>query len=354
MISLEDSKSSLSSYRIFKEDSPLADNANTSNNTAADKLSLTTKPALVQNSEGIFYGFLEKSDTRNGTALLRDAFKLSPDRHITFVQYLDFLSNEISDRYWSIEAAMFAKNNPDMSPMDYIEEIGAVPDEITITSNAFNEHKRNLSITDYASEGIFLVQRRTSSHENSRHIQTSAPLVSLSGVVAIVNISEKNTFHPGVQAVKQDLKDNGVKINDDVSLSEMHDIAEFYEYITPLITFGFISNDHKAVSTLLGAKIDKIAAKQLVTVIESLAADKVHRVTESIGYLVDTLLEQFLRYYADRWGLDSLKGIKDFQDIGEDLWNFYNAIDELPALVVNSVQRSDLYAKKAQLDEQDK
>ncbi|QQS19828.1 hypothetical protein IPL85_06250 [Candidatus Saccharibacteria bacterium] len=54
------------------------------NTTQNNDLTLTGKPVLVQNQLGIFYGTLEKADTRTGTALLTNGFMLSPERHITF------------------------------------------------------------------------------------------------------------------------------------------------------------------------------------------------------------------------------------------------------------------------------
>lgn len=147
-------------------------------------LQLNGTPVLVQNTLGIFYGILEKSDTRNGTALLRDSFMLSPERHITFSQYVDFL-------YGTIEMA-------------YLDSIGKIEEadgeeyfepepvnEIVVDHETFSEHTRNLSISDYASEGIALVQYRTSTYWNAHQLQRVTPLISLTNVLAITSISHR-------------------------------------------------------------------------------------------------------------------------------------------------------------------
>lgn len=152
------------------------DNLISTINKSDNDLSLTGKPVLVQNNLGIFYGFLEKFDTRNQTALLSDAFKLSSERHITFTQYLDFVNGEIKDK---------VKVQHQSSEVDNI-----LRNEIIIDQATLNEHARDISITDYASEGVYVLQFRTSTHENSRYIQNTVPMMSLSGVVATVLLND--------------------------------------------------------------------------------------------------------------------------------------------------------------------
>lgn len=311
--------------------------------TNTNGLALTGKPALVQNNLGIFYGFLEKSDTRSGTALLRDGFMLSPDRHITFSQYLDYLSNDISDRYWEMEsefsyALNASEEDEDVESADLMppDEDDVIPNEILISQDTFDEHQRNLSITDYASEGIFLIQKRTSSYENSKQVQSSAPLLSITNVIAIVAISEDNISHPGLHIVKKEIEDNGL----------LNEVAMFYDAVTPMITFGLLNIDLTLFSLfqLLESKeADKSTAKEKELSEEINAIPKA-RTSE---YII-SLIPQQVRSYINP------ELIKNDKSLAKYISKYLETLTRMPKLVVNSTQRTNLYRKKAQSNEQAK
>lgn len=118
-------------------------------NKTNDNLSLSGKPALVQNSLGIFYGILEKSDTRSGTALLRDGFMISPEKHITYLQYMDFIGKTLHD------AVFNTTGGEHVAPM-----------EVAIDKLTFLKYSRQLTITDYANEGIAEIYFRSGEYSN--------------------------------------------------------------------------------------------------------------------------------------------------------------------------------------------
>ncbi len=306
-----------------------------------DDLSMTGKPVLVQNNLGIFYGFLEKSDTRNGTALLRDGFKLSPDRHITFSQYLDFLSNEISDRYWEAESRFGdivhdSYENEEIDPTEHWpEKKDIVPNEILINQESFEEHTRDLAITDYASEGIFLVQKRTSTHVNSKHVQSSAPLVSVTNVVAIVAIAENRIEHPGMDAVQKEIADG--------SLGSEYGL--YYDALTPIVTFGLVSNDVSFMSVYLRAKEYPHFKSTSIDEWFSHFTDSNVRVDRSLSYIMKSIPGQVESYINETL-------IKNEEDLRKYTLEYIEALANLPALVVNSNQRVNSYQKKTQTDEQ--
>lgn len=169
------------------------------NTTQNNDLTLTGKPVLVQNQLGIFYGTLEKADTRTGTALLTNGFMLSPERHITFLQYLNFLNGVISDVLMDIAGGEYDSEDDGSSldPWDVAEKL--FPNEISISNEEYIEHKNNISITDYAAEGVALVQFRTRAYSNTEVAQATAPSISLTGVIAIVAID------PNTQVVHKGL-----------------------------------------------------------------------------------------------------------------------------------------------------
>lgn len=308
-------------------------------NTISDNdLSLTGKPALIQNNLGIFYGFLEKSDTRSGTALLRDGFKLSPDRHITFSQYLDFLSNEMSDGYWQAMSEFYdalhdsEDGSNDVDPSESLpDEEDIIPNEILITEDVFLEHSRELSITDYASEGVYLVQRRTSTHANSKHIQASAPLMSLTNVIAIVAISEKPIVHPELEETKKQIEGNGL----------LSDVGIYYDAFTPMATFGLIGSDLSLIS--LHAMIQETDKSNAHKVSELL--NDMPRATRSLDYIANLIPEQVKEYINP-------EAIKDKTDLAKYIGEYCKALASIPALVVNSNQRVIQYKEKAQSNEQ--
>lgn len=214
----------------------MAKNANNPTSIQTDDLVLTGRPVLVQNNLGIFYGFLEKADTRDGTALLSNGFMLSPDCHITFAQYLDFIAPDIEENYlFRIEQLNDGKldekegigEGPNGEPFNVYDSL--IPDEVIINESIFNEHKRKLSITDYASEGVFMVQHRTSTHENSTRRQSYAPLISLTKVVAIVTLSESPVTNSKMSRLYLNVLQQGVLGNSRI---------EYYQAINPIFTFG--------------------------------------------------------------------------------------------------------------------
>lgn len=163
-------------------------------------LSMTGKPVLAQNQLGIFYGILEKADTRNGTVLLSKGYMLSPDRHITYARYLDFLDETVEEALYEAirDEDEDDEDNEDIDPLENmrnkkenIEKMFADGKniEIIIDNDTFNEHHIKASITDYASEGIALVNHRTAYYANTSHIQEVSRLVSLTNIMAIVPVS---------------------------------------------------------------------------------------------------------------------------------------------------------------------
>lgn len=306
-----------------------------------EDLSLTGRPVLVQNNLGIFYGFLEKSDTRSGTALLRDGFKLSPDRHITYSQYLDFLSNEMSDRYWAADeeymeawTASDDDHSLDIDPEELLPTgKSIIPNEILISQESFREHSRDLAITDYASEGIFLVQRRTSTHVNSKHVQSSAPLISVTNVVVVAAISEQTIDHPGMESIKKEIEDHG-------SISEA---GIYYDALTPLMTFGLVGNDTSFMSVYLRAKEHSSFNTSIDEWLSHFAS--VSRVTRSLSYIMKSIPEQVKSYINKDL-------IKNDEDLRKYTLEYIETLADLPDLTVNSSERIDDYQKKTQHNEQ--
>lgn len=176
-------------------------------NIQDNDLSMTNKPVLVQNQLGIFYGTLEKADTRNGTVLLSNGYMVSPDRHITYARYLDFLDETIEDALFSAiqfespEEPEYSEDDPANDPeyqlMEKYKELKDVfstgPNffDIIISSDTFKEHQSHATITDYAAEGIALVNRQTSSYANTSHVQEVTKLISLTNILAIVPVSDR-------------------------------------------------------------------------------------------------------------------------------------------------------------------
>lgn len=64
---------------------------------AKKSFNMTGQPVLIQNSIGIYYGTLERLDTRDGTALLSNGYTVSPKRHITFAQLAGITGNNTGD-----------------------------------------------------------------------------------------------------------------------------------------------------------------------------------------------------------------------------------------------------------------
>lgn len=319
----------------------MADNAIT-NNKQMDDLVLTGKPVLVQNSLGIFYGFLEKSDSRSATALLRDGFMLSPDNHITFSQYLDFFSTEVEGMLWDTDNRFNDNVDEDGTVTDEANDVlngSVIPNEIVIDQKTFDEHKRNLTITDYASEGIFLVQRRTSTYENSKYIQASSPLISLTNVIAIVAISETITRHAGLRDIIEDIEQG--------HHAWQGDNIYYYNVLTPMITFGILNNDLQVLIYLAlsekGQDIKKIKLDKYIQEVPDLDLT----VTRSFKYVYESISRQ----------VKSCERIKEDEKVEiKDMAPLIQALADLPSLVVNSKKRVERYKEleKAQSNEQAK
>lgn len=306
----------------------MAEKADVSN----DNLTITGKPVLVQNQLGIFYGFLEKSDTRNGTALLRDGFMVSPDNHITFTQYLDYLSDELLGSHWEIVSDFDGSVNEseDEQPDDSILDRPLMPNEISITQDVFDEHKRDLSITDYASEGIFLVQRRTSSFENTRRKQSRSPLISLVNVVAIVAIAEDAIEHSVLRGSLDDIDRTG--------LVNTVDQLTYIEDISPLMTFGRLGDDINSLVRLSDA-LKHLDEADFTKVIASASNNESFGASASLPYILKSITDRIAQSETRELGAankDIL--LKEVHDLVETLI-------KMPALVVNSERRVKQYSK---------
>ena len=140
-------------------------------------LSMTGKLVLVQNALGIFFGTLEKINTKDKAALLSDGYMISPERHITFTQFLNF-------RLKDVEA-------PDEDSPDG-RSYALMPGVQPVTVEEFEQLKIN-TITDYATEGIKLVQRGEFDSLSVFRQQTISEQISLTGVQVIVPLVETAT-----------------------------------------------------------------------------------------------------------------------------------------------------------------
>lgn len=132
---------------------------------------LTKKPVLVQNNNGIFYGTLEKSDTRIGTALLSNGHTISPEKYLTYVQW----------------ARLNDGNRP---------KIGATSKYYEHDFDVVHSMAMQNTITDYATEGIapyYIVASSEMLESNPTKFYSSihlAPLLSLANVSVIIPIDE--------------------------------------------------------------------------------------------------------------------------------------------------------------------
>ena len=301
----------------------MANTAISTNTKLSDDLTLTGKPVLVQNNLGIFYGFLEKSDSRTASALLRDGFRLSPDRHITFTQYLDFFLgefNKMREQAWSS-----VKDNQELSGELLRSVYKTKPDQLVIDEATFDEHKRDLSITDYASEGIFLVQRRTSSHTSSSYMQATTPLVSLTNVSAIVSVSNLAIVHPATHDVDPSLSSDWLH-GEDATIS--------WDMISPMITFLLVGSDLMRIRQWNQTDyVQELMEEGVVKEFETYLG-----VSRSFKYIMEEL-DMLTKNENGTYGA------LDYAD---------TVLNTLPSLVVNSNQRVKLFEQKARDYEQDK
>lgn len=135
----------------------------TLNTQAGDDLSMTSKPVLVQNQLGIFFGFLKKADTRKGTALLSDGYAIDPKKHLTFTQYLRFICSEDEGH--------------------------------ALSMNTVRRVAHENTITDYATEGIGIYHvdsfnTYTGYYDAPNGIEPTVAMLSLTGIYAIVPVND--------------------------------------------------------------------------------------------------------------------------------------------------------------------
>lgn len=303
-------------------------------------LILTGKPVLVQNNLGIFFGFLEKSDTRSGTALLRDSFMLSPDRHITFSQYLDFLSGELSRQ---LTATAMNNSGADQDFDDFEQLANAesdcfdIPNEILVSESEFNEHTRPISITDYASEGVFLVQRRTSTHENSNHLQTHTPLISLTDVTAIAAISDKSTSMYSsmldIELLAEDIKPDMFYFSS--------------KYISPMFSFFLIDGSLNYIRLY---KNSILSTRETEDNQETVPEDLDEYLNSSILTYVTEMMFSDEKFFSQQRESDPTKN--NYTNNRMHILDFFDEVSrQFPSLVVNSDKRVELYNKKTLGDE---
>lgn len=207
---------------------------------------LTNAPVLVQNQLGIFYGTLKKYDTRSGTALLESGFMITPERHITFLQYLNFLNGVVEELLMGIA---LNEDSDDTDPYEKAEKL--FPNEISISNEEYQEHKRNLSITDYATEGIYLAQFRTRTYWNTGIVQVTSPSISLTGVMAIVDfdISQEIIHQELMALVSKDVSGLGL-----VESVLGFDVPEF----KVVDTFDLISKNIKGIEDTYYLNLPKL------------------------------------------------------------------------------------------------
>lgn len=221
----------------------------TLNKQQDDDLSLTDKPVLVQNQLGIFFGTLKKSDSRKGTALLVDGYAISPDKHVTYAQY---------ERLCNLE------NPTDIPDIDRINRSAGRGISLRIGSKigfsvqkyktVYNQAKQN-TITDFALEGVATyrtvsdLRQLVSNSVKFYSDQNSVPLLSLSGIVAIIPISEDATvtMYDGDSAIGVPVIDtfNGAifgtveyDVESEVDAERTYQSASYFGEVTePLIAY---------------------------------------------------------------------------------------------------------------------
>lgn len=185
----------------------------------SNKFNINGKPVLVQNSTGIYYGTLEKFDTREGTVLLSNGYSISPQRHITHAQYNQIINagsmkKELVDsmHYRRLEQQeMFMHSLAKKLSLDVIDYKGV--DYDLIRSIATGN-----TITDYAIEGI---SRYYTVYDENYAVHGSAirltdfdtftvPIISLTGVSVVMPIDEEHQITLRGYGVDTDI--NGFKM----------------------------------------------------------------------------------------------------------------------------------------------
>lgn len=162
----------------------------TLNKHQEEDLSLKDRLVLVQNQLGIFFGTLKKADSRKGTALLVNGYAISPDKHITYAQYERLCSLDNASTIPGIDRIKRSEGSGVALSVD--SEIGYSVQEHAMI---YEQASRN-TITDFALEGIATYRTvsdlRQLNSEAAKFYpdRTSVPLLSLSGVIAMVEIGE--------------------------------------------------------------------------------------------------------------------------------------------------------------------
>lgn len=164
---------------------------------------------------------------------------LSPNRHITYARYLDFLDETIEDALYE---ALLDEDNPEDDPDYYNPDKNAVDSlrdkydsfkkmfsdgkniEIIISSETFDEHHVHASITDYAAEGVALVNRRTAYYANTSHIQEISQLISLTNIMAIVPVSN-DTYGDRFKSMISGRDDVAGKLFDHFELEKLYKLS---------------------------------------------------------------------------------------------------------------------------------
>ncbi len=127
-----------------------------------DKNNITGKKALVQTTSGLYYGTLEKADTRYGTALLSNAWEIPSEYAIDETSAMRVIAKCMVDEKATAVSAH-------IKPSD------------------FARYVKESTITDLARTGI-VVASATLRHNNPC---SKIPLLSLAGVVAIAPLADK-------------------------------------------------------------------------------------------------------------------------------------------------------------------
>lgn len=170
---------------------------------AKKSFNMTGQPVLIQNSAGIYYGTLERLDTRDGTALLSDGYTVSPKRHITFAQLLGITSNNASNntgRAVMRENQLASENVHDVMSKIAEKVINDESDDGGFRLVEEVQHADLLylaesnTITDYAIGGIAeykTVYATGNMLDISPNVSVNTrlvPTISITGVIAVVPI----------------------------------------------------------------------------------------------------------------------------------------------------------------------
>ncbi len=138
-----------------------------------NQFSLLQQEVIVQSTIGIFYGVLEKSDTRIGTVLLSNGYMLTPGKHMTYLQYLDVVTLVCDNMITKIVNHEIGKFDSKNTTLDAYREkksersieirntIGNslfnVDSSVPISKIEFTNLVKPPTIVDYATEGVAMI-----------------------------------------------------------------------------------------------------------------------------------------------------------------------------------------------------